>query len=147
MDISERFKKIIFSKLNGDLSDCVFLPTGRETWIVDLENKFWYFQSDCFGLVYYNSTFFNNFFKVFTLKQWEYQPILKEWFEKLTEQKTRNISRRTGDFNYMFDILVSRKNDEWSIFERYGWSFPIVKKYVDLKKSLNVKYIPISELY
>lgn len=145
MEISDRFREIIFKKLNSDLSDCVFFPSGRETWILNTEEKYWYFLSNCNGEVHYNSDFFNRFFRLFSLKQQEYQDVLKEWFELLTSQKVRIISRRGGNFDYILEVLLKKNHDEWTIFERYGWSYHIVKKYTDMKKNLNKKYITISD--
>jgi len=146
MEISDRFKEIIFKKLNSDLSECVFFPSGRETWIVKIDDKSWYFLSNCHGEVHYNSEFFNRFFRLFSLKQAEYQSVLKEWFELITAQKIRIISRRGGNFDYILEVLFKKQKNEWSIFERYGWSYHIVKKYTDMKKNLNKKYITLSDL-
>lgn len=146
MEISDRFREIIFKKLNSDLSECVFFPSGRETWIVNTEDKYWYFLSNCNGEVHYNSDFFNRFFRLFSLKQEEYQYVLKEWFEIITSQKIRIISRRGGNFDYILEVLLKKNKDEWTIFERYGWSYHIVKKYTDMKKNLNKKYITVSDL-
>jgi len=41
--------------------------------------------------------------------------------------------------------LFKKHQDEWTIFERYGWSYHIVKKYTDMKKNLNKKYITVSD--
>jgi len=145
MEISDRFREIIFKKLNSDLSECVFFPSGRETWIVNTDDKYWYFLSNCDGEVHYNSEFFNRFFRLFSLKQEEYQDVLKQWFEFITSQKIRIISRRGGNFDYILEVLFKKHQDEWTIFERYGWSYHIVKKYTDMKKNLNKKYITISD--
>jgi hypothetical protein len=134
MEISDRFREIIFKKLNSDLSECVFFPSGRETWIVNTDDKYWYFLSNCDGEVHYNSEFFNRFFRLFSLKQEEYQDVLKQWFEFITSQKIRIISRRGGNFDYILEVLFKKHQDEWTIFERYGWSYHIVKKYTDMKK-------------
>jgi hypothetical protein len=145
MEISDRFREIIFKKLNSDLSECVFFPSGRETWIVNTDDKYWYFLSNCDGEVHYNSEFFNRFFRLFSLKQEEYQEVLKQWFEFITSQKIRIISRRGGNFDYILEVLFKKHQDEWTIFERYGWSYHIVKKYTDMKKNLNKKYITVSD--
>lgn len=145
MDINIRLKKIIFNKLNSDLEKFVFLPFGRETWIIDMDDKSWFFLSDCFGQVYYNTIFFDRFFRLFSLNQNEYQPLLKEWFEDVTSQNIRTIARRTGNFDYMIEPLL-KKNIEWTLFERYGWSYQLVKKYLDMKKNLNKKFIQVGDL-
>jgi len=145
MDINPRLKKIIFDKLNSDLEEFIFFPTGRETWIINLDDKSWYFLSDCFGQVYYNSIFFNRFFRLFSLEQNEYQELLKGWFADVTSQNVRIISRRNGNFDYIIEPLL-KKNIEWSLFERYGWSYEIVRKYLDMKKNLNKKFICVGDL-
>lgn len=146
MDVDDRLKKFVFSKLNSDLKNSVFFPCGRELWILDIDDKRWFFQSDCTGQVYYNSKFFNQFFRLFNLKQDEYQVYLKEWYENLTIQKLRCISRRNADGQYIVESLLRNRKDDWTIFERYEWSYPIVKRYLDMKKSLKSKFIKLGDI-
>jgi hypothetical protein len=145
MDIHPRLKKIIFDKLNSDLEDFIFLPNGRETWIINFDDKSWCFSSDCYGQIHYNSNFFNSFFRLFSFEQNEYQPLLKDWYGNLTSQNIRVISRRSGSFDYLIEHML-KKNSEWSLLDRYGWSYQIVKKYLDMKKNLNKKYICVGDL-
>lgn len=144
--ISPRFKEIIYSKLNDDLKNAIFYPYGREIWIINMTDKTWYFQSDNLGYLWYNQIFFNQFFLLFSLKYSEYQPLLLSWFQDLTGLQQRSISRKNTNYNYMIIDVIENKKQKWSLVERYGFSYPIVKKYIDLKKNLKVENIKVSDI-
>ena len=144
--ISPRFKEIIYSKINNDLKNAVFHPYGREIWILDTDTKEWYFQTDNVGTLWYNQKFFNQFFALFSLKYSEYQPLLIKWFEGLTGLQQRVIARKNTNYDYIIDGVIRNTNKQWSLFERYGFSYPIVKKYLDMKKSLRVEHIRILDI-
>lgn len=145
--INPRLKSIILTKLKSDLENAVFYPCGREIWILELETKKWYFQTDNNGTLWYNQQFFNNFFNLFSLKSSSYQPILFEWFEKVSGLNQRVIARKNTDYEYLIENLLKEKKKNWTLMERYGFAYPIVKKYLDLKKNLKVKNIKVSDMF
>lgn len=145
--MNANLKKIIISKLESDLKDAVFYPYGWELWIIDLNKKEWYFQTDSLGVLWYNQKFFNNFFSLFSCEYKEYQPLLMRWFETLTDFDQRTISRKNSDNNYLIEKILKDDNKKWTLFERYGFAYQIVKKYVDMKKNLGVETIQISNFY
>jgi hypothetical protein len=148
MDVSAKLKKFIFDKIDSDLSEVNFHPYGKELWIINLEDKSWYFVGDCEGTTWFNQIFFDNFFRLFSLNSKEYSPLLKIWFEEKTSIPIRKISRRNTNYDYMLDGILNRsaKEYDWTIKRRWGFSYPMVKKYIDLKKSLQTEQIKIKDL-
>jgi len=149
LEFSPKLKELIFSKLNSDLENTVFHPYGRELWILDKSNKIWYFQSDSLGNLWYNQKVFSSFFLLFSLNYSEYQIFLKEWFESTTGVMVRQIARKNTNYEYVIEGVIRRSNSdyEWSLSERHGFSYHVVKHYLDLKQRLKTNEILMNELF
>ena len=147
MDVSPKLKKFIFDKIDSDLSEVIFHPYGKELWLFTLEDKCWYFVGDSDGTVWFNQKFFDNFFRIFSLNTKQYTPLLKLWFETKTTIFARKISRRNTNYDYMIDGVIKRsqKDYDWTLKKRWGFSFPIVKKYVDLKESSKTNILKLKD--
>ena len=79
--ISEKLKSVIFDKLYQDLKHCEIIPYDGSIYIIDRDNKFWYFEYDKGGTLWWRYDFFNPFFELFSLTYKQFQPILGEWVE------------------------------------------------------------------
>jgi hypothetical protein len=80
--MNPRLKKIIFSKLNDDLSKVeIILSENQSIWFIDRANKYWYFELEKSGKLWWRYEFFTNFFPLFCLEIDEFQPLLSEWVE------------------------------------------------------------------
>jgi hypothetical protein len=80
--MNPRLKKIIFSKLNEDLSKVeIILSENQSIWFIDRANKYWYFELEKSGKLWWRYEFFTNFFPLFCLEIDEFQPLLSEWVE------------------------------------------------------------------
>jgi len=80
--MNPRLKKIIFSKLNDDLSKVeIILSENQSIWFIDRANKYWYFELEKSGKLWWRYEFFTDFFILFSLKIDEFQPLLSEWVE------------------------------------------------------------------
>ena len=79
--ISEKLKSVIFDKLYQDLKHCEIIPYDGSIYIIDRDNKFWYFEYDKGGTLWWRYDFFNTFFELFSLTYKQFQPILGEWVE------------------------------------------------------------------
>jgi hypothetical protein len=136
VDITEnkKLRKFIFDRLFEELSGKIYYPYGRELWIIDFEGRDWYFQYNSDGTLYYNYTFFESFFRVFSFSHSQYQKILKEWFENSLNHQINQISRRKITIDYYIDGMQRTETKKWSINERYGYGYGVVRRYLDLKK-------------
>jgi len=132
---NERLKKIIFERLSNELGGKVFHPVGRSIWVIDLDTKEWYFDISCEGNVWCNQKFFNTFFNVFTLEYSEYQFYLKSWIGKLPHVHMKNIQRKNTNYEYYIEGIINDTNHRWSIKNRHGFSYFVVKQYLDCLES------------
>ena len=75
-------KKIVFKKLNQDLSKVeIIVAENKSIWFIDRANKYWYFELEKSGKLWWRYEFFTNFFPLFCLEIDEFQPLLSEWVE------------------------------------------------------------------
>ena len=92
--MNPRLKKIMFSKLNDDLSKVeIIVSENKSIWFIDRANKYWYFELEKSGKLWWRYEFFTDFFIIFCLEVNEFQPILSEWVEGILN---RGVSA-TGD--------------------------------------------------
>jgi hypothetical protein len=87
-------KKIVFRKLNQDLSKVeIILSENQSIWFIDRANKYWYFELEKSGKLWWRYEFFTNFFPLFCLEIDEFQPLLSEWVEGILN---RGVSTTTS---------------------------------------------------
>ena len=82
--MNPRLKKIIFSKLNDDLSKVeIIVSENKSIWFIDRANKYWYFELEKSGKLWWRYEFFTDFFILFSLEINDFQPLLSEWVENI----------------------------------------------------------------
>ena len=145
MDIinNVKLRKFIYRRLFEVLSDKIYYPYGKDIWIFDLDELSWYFQYNSEGKLNYNHKFFDEFFFLFGLEQKEYQIILKDWFEKSFGHPINQLSRRGLDISFYIDGIINGTTKNWRIDQRFGFSYSVVKRFLDLKKHISEKNIKI----
>ena len=103
--MNPRLKKIIFSKLNDDLSKVeIILSENQSIWFIDRANKYWYFELEKSGKLWWRYEFFTDFFILFSLEINDFQPLLSEWVENILNCGVST----TGDWSA--DRLIPVKN-------------------------------------
>ncbi len=86
-------KKIVFRKLNQDLSKVeIILSENQSIWFIDRANKYWYFELEKSGKLWWRYEFFTNFFPLFCLEIDEFQPLLSEWVEGILNRGVSSTS-------------------------------------------------------
>jgi len=138
-----KLRKFIFKRLFDELLDKIYYPYGKEIWILDLEEKNWYFLYDSEGKLNYNPKFFDYFFYFFSLEQKQYQILLKKWFENGFGYPVNQISRKSLDISYYIDGITQGNTKNWKHNERYGFPHSVVRRFLDLKKSISEKNIKL----
>lgn len=89
-------KKVVFRKLNLDLSKVeIILAENHSIWFIDRANKYWYFELEKSGKLWWRYEFFTDFFILFSLKIDEFQPLLSEWVEGIFDSNV-NMTPRSG---------------------------------------------------
>ena len=80
--MNPRLKNIIFRKLNDELSKVeIIVAENKSIWFINRANKYWYFELEKSGKLWWRYEFFTDFFIIFCLEVNEFQPILSEWVE------------------------------------------------------------------
>jgi len=80
--MDSRLKKIIFKKLNRDLEKCeIIFAENQSIWFIDRASKYWYFELEKSGKLWWRYEFFTDFFIIFDLENKDFQPILSQWVE------------------------------------------------------------------
>jgi hypothetical protein len=145
VDIIEnvKLKKFISKRLFELLSDKIYYPYGKELWILDLDERNWYFQYNSEGKLHYNPKIFDDFFYIFSLEQKQYQILLKKWFESSFGYSINQISRRSLDISYYIDGITRGTDKIWKPNERYGFPHSVVRRFLDLKRYIPEKNIKL----
>jgi hypothetical protein len=138
-----KLKKFISKRLFELLSDKIYYPYGKELWIIDLDERNWYFQYNSEGKLHYNPKIFDDFFYIFSLEQKQYQILLKKWFESSFGYPTNQISRRSLDISYYIDGITRGNVKNWELNERYGFPYSVVKQFLDLKRHFSDENIKL----
>lgn len=134
---NNKFRNLIFERIFGEIYDKTYYPYGRELWIIDFENREWYFQYNSDGVLCYNHKFFGKFFRIFSLSQKQYQKLLKIWFETHTKHKVNHISRRNLDIGYYIDGMKRSDTHKWSLNERYGFGYSVIRRFLKIKTHIS----------
>ena len=89
----ERLKKIIFKKLDQDLGRAeIIVDDNNSIWFIDRANKHWYLELRSEGVLWWRYSFFNDFFKVFSMESIQFEPIISEWVEDVLNHKVSTTS-------------------------------------------------------
>ena len=109
--IPDRLKKIILRKLYDDLSHVEIIPFNNSIWFVDRDEKYWYFELQKDGTLWWRYQFFSDFFIMFSLVRDEFQSILAEWVEEVLNLRVIKASEHYfKESETVEDILNSRVN-------------------------------------
>ena len=101
----QRLKEIVFKKLNQDLSKVeIIVAENKSIWFIDRANKYWYFELEKSGKLWWRYEFFTDFFPLFCLEINDFQPLLSEWVEGVLNCGVST----TGDWSA--DRLIPVKN-------------------------------------
>ena len=107
--IPDRLKKIIFRKLYNDLSHVEIIPFNNSIWFVDRDEKYWYFELQKDGTLWWRYQFFSEFFILFSLVRDEFQSILAEWVEEVLNSRVIKTYKLDVDsFTRVDEVLNSR---------------------------------------
>ena len=109
MKISNGLKKIVFNKLYEDLSHVEIIPYKDFIYFIDRENKYWYFEYNKNGILYWRYQFFTNFFELFSFEQSDFEPILSEWVEEVLNCKVVTTSAASNSGVFVVEEVLNCK--------------------------------------
>ena len=117
--ISEKLKSIIFDKLYQDLKHCEIISYDKSVYFIDRDNKYWYFEYEKGGTLWWRYTFFNVFFQLFSITYKEFQPVLGEWVEEVLNCKVLTTFRRFQQNRYVVEEVLNCKVLTTELFETF----------------------------
>ena len=85
--VSDRLKNIIFKQLYKELSKVEIIPYQNNIYFIDRNEKYWYFEYEKNGKLWWRYDFFSNFFLLFSLEREEYEQVMSEWVEEVLNCK------------------------------------------------------------
>jgi hypothetical protein len=118
--INDNLKKIIFNKLYKDLSHVEIICCNNSVWFIDRNKRYWYFQLEPLGILWWRHSYFTSFFEIFSIKTKEFTPILIQWVEEVLNSK---FSVKTQASSYPFTTEISNVMD-CEIFSNEGRMSP-----------------------
>ena len=105
--MNDKLKKIIFEKLNTDLSKVEIIAHNESIWFIDRENKYWYLEFVKSGKLYWRYQFFTQFFDLFTLDRERFEPLIKEWVESILNSGVVLTKTYSDGFNPKVEAVLN----------------------------------------
>jgi hypothetical protein len=118
MEISNRLKKVIYNKLYKDLSNVEIIQHKDSIWFIDRENKYWYFEYEKSGFLWWKYDFFNSFFLLFSIKQSDFEPIISEWVEEVLNCKVNTTKMGNEGRGWVVEEVLNCKVNT-TVFKTY----------------------------
>lgn len=141
--IHPKLKKFFTQKLEYDLKKTDIITFKNEFWILDIDLKEWFLYLDSQGSVWYNQFFFQTYKNLFSLENSQLSNFIKEWIELRLGFRVTNVARKQSTLTYLIDGMLINENNQWTLNNRFGFSYNIVKRYVGLRK--NSKYVLLED--
>ena len=91
--ISDKVKNIIIKFLSDEMKKVEIINYNGDIWFIDREKKYWYFELQKDGRLWWRYSFFNDFFLLFSLDSARFEPILKDWVEEVLNCKVNTTVR------------------------------------------------------
>lgn len=107
--ISDKVKNIIFKFLSDELKNSEIINYNGNIWFIDREKKYWYFELQKDGRLWWRYSFFNDFFSLFSLNSSEFEPILKDWVEEVLNCKVDTTRRMDWSQTKMVEEVLKCK--------------------------------------
>ena len=92
--VSDKLKQIIFKQLYKELSNIEIIPYKGSIYFIDRENKYWYFEYEKSGMLWWRYDFFTNFFLIFSLEYNDYQKVIGDWVEEVLNCKVNTTEMK-----------------------------------------------------
>jgi hypothetical protein len=107
--VSDRLKNLIFKRLYKELSKVEIIPYRDSIYFIDRDNKYWYFEYEKDGKLWYRYDFFKNFFVLFSLEWYEYEKVMGEWVEEVLNCKVTTISSLFNLYSNQVEEVINCK--------------------------------------
>ena len=134
--VSERLKNIIYKRLNKELGHVEIIPYKDSIFFIDRENKYWYFEFDKSGTLWWRYSFFENFFLIFSLENEEYKTILGDWVEEVLNCKVSTTPMAMITFTPQVEEVLNCKVSTTTV--GFGNGIRLVEEVLNCKVSTTI---------
>jgi len=107
--VSDRLKDIIFKKLYKELSKVEIIPYKDSVYFIDRDNKYWYFEYEKKGMLWWRYAFFHTFFVLFSLEPYDYEKVMGEWVEEVLNCKVTTTDLGLSFLNERVEEVLNCK--------------------------------------
>ena len=107
--MDNRIKEFIFNKLYKKLRNVEIISHNDSIWFIDVEEKYWYFEFEKSGRLWWRYYFFDTFFKPFSLLQTDYEKILSSWVEEVLNHKVSTTSNNRCNWSKWVEEVLNHK--------------------------------------
>ena len=107
--VTDKIKQYIFKRLYKELGNAEIIPYNNSIWFIDREERYWYFELENNGNLYWRYTFFNNFFKIFSMKSNQFEPIISEWVEEVLNHKVSKTKNNKIPSIFWLEEVLNHK--------------------------------------
>jgi hypothetical protein len=117
--MKDRLKKVIFDKLYMNLGKAELIEYNNHIWLIDREKKYWYFEYEKSGMLWWRFQFFEDFFILFSMEKKEYEPFIVSWVEDVLNCKVSSMVPESSSYsNTVEDVLNCKVSSTDSSFDR-----------------------------
>jgi hypothetical protein len=85
------------------------IPYRRSIWFIDRDRKYWYFQLENDGTLWWRYDFFDIFFQAFSLENDDYKPLIAEWVEQELNHKIDTTLRLQAQMTTGVEQVLNHK--------------------------------------
>ena len=108
-EVSPRLKDVIFNKLLNDMKGAEIIEDNGSIWAIDPDEKYWYFELEKDGTLWWRSDFFRNFFRLFSLERDEYEPLIRDMVGDILNRKVGTSLSSSSPLEIRVGDILNRK--------------------------------------
>ena len=109
MKVTDRLKQLIFKQLYRELGNAEIIQYKDSIWFINREEKYWYFEFEKAGTLYWRYSFFPSFFTIFSLERDDFEPILTSWVEEVLNHKVSTTRNEVFPSLYKVEEVLNYK--------------------------------------
>ena len=109
--MNDKLREIIFKKLYSDLYDAEIIDFDNRIWFIDREKKYWYLEYNKSGVLWWRYDFFTNFFKLFSIEEFEFEPIISDWVEEVLNCEVTTTLQARFQEDYKVEEVLNNSNN------------------------------------
>ena len=103
----DNFQKLIH--LQSRLGNCEIIPYKSSIWFINRENKYWYFELEEGGTLWWRYHFFIPFFDMFSMSPDDFKSVLSSWVEEVLNCKVVTTDYLRGQIPKQVEEVLNCK--------------------------------------